>query len=317
MKKVISLLVIVLAVASTHAKEGGNGGGAHFCPNSIELYDFFEGSNPLLHKINIWVPDISISKEKYLELALANVRRDQPLLYPALRKEVDNILAIPENELVLPIEIPRVNDADIPFVKNGCEYIQVGNWNTRFGRLFFSETYYKAMNSMNQAGLILHEAVYYLARTYGGATNSDNVRKFVAQSFSDETVDTSVVSGITSVYSNGICEVKLEVITNNQNLGYNLSLSIGKESIEVNSPNSVKNFQLSCESIFQNNLWVSWNFQGGNTKRVDGITYNIYINNTVGASVSYGRKDIERALQSTGGKNSGSKRIKVNKFGDE
>lgn len=186
--KALLLGLLVLSAGAFAGKEGGNGGGAHVCADSVELFDFYEAKNAYLSNLRIWEVDPRVSKEEYLNLAVEHVRKDFGYHIAAVVKSrINALLAIPYKDLVLPVNIPRVNDADIAMVEQGCTYEQVANWNERLGRVYFSKSLYERMDALNQAGLIFHEVLYKLAREIG-STNSDNVRKMVAQTFSDATV---------------------------------------------------------------------------------------------------------------------------------
>ncbi len=186
----ISMFLVFFPIFSL-AGEVNNGGGGHVCDQNVELYDLFEGHHPQIHNIKTWKHQNEKAKEFYLDKALRRLRVAQPKLYKEFKRELDGILNIPNNELVLPIDIPIINDADIPFVEEGCEYKQLANWNDRLNKLYFSQSLYKKLDELNKAALFYHEAAYKIARNHG-ATNSDGVRKFVAESFSDQDIQTSI-----------------------------------------------------------------------------------------------------------------------------
>ena len=186
--QVIALMCLVSsswAFAGAEGAVGGNGGGAHVCKDSVELYDFYEGRHPLLHKIPVWENDPRLSVQDYLEKVKANIRKTSPDFEALFSKSLNEFLKLPYGERVLPIAIPRIMDADIPFVDEDCEYRQVANWNERFGNVFFSKGLFDRMDSMSQAGLIVHEVIYKMARDLGRIKSSDDVRKIVAKLFSN------------------------------------------------------------------------------------------------------------------------------------
>ncbi len=111
---------------------------------------------------------------------------------------VQKILSTPEKELFGDISIPVIFDANITIIGDGCRYQQAANWDERFGKLFIDKDIYEKLDSMNQAGLIIHEAIYKLSRETKVATEtSDLVREVVARIFSDEKLtekDSEVIS---------------------------------------------------------------------------------------------------------------------------
>jgi hypothetical protein len=329
MKKLILMLSLVPFLALGHAKEGGNGGGAHYCPENpdpnlvMELYDFFEGRHPKLHNIKVWEHDNSISKEVYLQRALRKVALDQKWIYSGLSSRVNKILAMPIEDLLLPLRIPPLlNDADIPFVNIGCDYVTVGNWNTRFGFLFFTDAYYNMMSTMSQAGLILHEAAYSLAREYGGADDSDRVRKFVAQAFSDQKVDTPIVSGVSGgedIFSS-VCTVKLEVENTESNLSYYLKVYAGSWNVELQSPVTTKIGKIPCKDLFKGEATMEWSMKFSQKPRFDGIKYKVSFPKIVGAGevgAKYSRKRLEEIFDRVSGENQGIKKIKLQYFKED
>lgn len=193
------ILILLLSISSSvFAKGGGNGGGVHVCGDKYELYDFYEGRDPRGHNIRIWKSDRKLSRDQYITMALDHIRRDIPQVADKVATLVQKILATPEKELFAKIRILIINDATITVMGEGCRYKQAANWDERFGKLFISKEIYKKLDPMNQAGLIVHEAVYKLSRETKVATEtSDAVREVVARIFSDEKLtekDSEVIS---------------------------------------------------------------------------------------------------------------------------
>lgn len=185
--KAIFLMLSLLSISS-FAKEGGNGGGVHDCGvRGVELYDFYEGRNTLLHGIRVWTPDSSLSVKDYLGKALEHIERDIPEVAPHIGSKLAELLSIPYDELVMNFSIPLIPDADIVFVDEGCEYRQVANWNERFEKIIIRKSIFERLDNMSKAGLYIHEVVYKISRDSKiSLRNSDKVRKIVARIFSDE-----------------------------------------------------------------------------------------------------------------------------------
>lgn len=196
--KFLMLTFLVTFSFSGFTKEGGNGGGVHVCGKNYELYDFYEGRDPRGHNIKIWKSERRTSRDKYIERALKHIERDIPQVSEKVSVLVKKILATPSKELFSDISIPVIDDATVTVIGEGCRYQQAANWDERFGKLFISKDIYKKLDSMNQAGLIIHEAIYKLSRETSVATEtSDAVREVVARVFSDEKLtekDSEVIS---------------------------------------------------------------------------------------------------------------------------
>ena len=196
--KLLLLTLLLTASFSGFTKEGGNGGGVHVCGNNYELYDFFEGRDPRGHNIKLWKSDKRLSRDQYIAKALKHISRDMPEVSGKVTTVVEKILATPKKELFGDISIPVINDATVTVIGEGCRYVQAANWDERFGKLFISKAIYEKLDPMNQAGLIIHEAIYKLSRETNVATEtSDLVREVVARIFSDEKLtskDSEVIS---------------------------------------------------------------------------------------------------------------------------
>lgn len=218
--KVWMLAALFILPFAFAGDKGGNGGGVHLCDDTVELYDFYEGRHPLLHGMRVWESDPTKTVRDYLAMALARLE-EYPRLRSSLQLKVDDLLAIPEAQLIFPISIPRVMDSDIPFVDEDCEYAQVANWNERFDRLVFQRSIFDRLDSMNRAGLYMHEAIYKLAREINSELqDSDGVRPLVAILFSVEPVTFASISrvfGASGMFAladmNGKCTVQLDVIS--------------------------------------------------------------------------------------------------------
>lgn len=187
MKKII-LLALLFSV-STFAKEGGNGGGVIICPQSIELYDFWEYKD-IHYPSLLWKSDPKLSHEDYLDAALRHIKKDIPEVHDLVAKTLTHILSTPKDKLFVDVSIPKIDDATIRVFDESCRYEQAANWNERFKKLFISRSLFHKLDGLNQAGLIMHEAIYKLSRdTFVATETSDKVRHVVAKIFSDERLE--------------------------------------------------------------------------------------------------------------------------------
>jgi hypothetical protein len=186
MKFSLLLLTLTLSLSSFASKEGGNGGGVLVCGKKMELYDFYEGQSPRGHNLQLWKVDKKLTMNDYIQKALAHIQKDIPEVQGLVSEMVTKILSTKPEDLFIDNSFPFIPDANISLVEKDCRYQQAANWNERFHKLFISEEIFQKLNSMNQAGLILHEAIYKLSRDTEVATeNSDLVREVVAKVFSE------------------------------------------------------------------------------------------------------------------------------------
>lgn len=276
----ILLLSLNAFSAAKSGQDKGNGGGGHACGDSVELYDFYEGRNPLLHGIQVWETDPALSVEDYIEKAMSHLKKDVPRIGHYIEKRVKDILEIPYDKLVFPILIPRTLDADIPLIGEGCEFKQVASWNDRFDKIFFSRSVFEKMDNKSKAGLYVHEAMYKIARESGLGQNSDAVRKLVAQIFSDEEISKDDLVNmvlpegeVLFIPKTGMCTLYIEVAAPAENLsrfeahfgeiGKGLpeaQANLNKNARDPYDSNKripriiAKSVQRPCESIYKNGL---------------------------------------------------------------
>lgn len=78
--------------------------------------------------------------------------------------------------------LPSTQDATIPILPSGCAMVQIVIYH-KDGTLYRDRNLWDRLSLNDQTALILHEWIYYRARTYG-ALNSDESRKLVGQIFS-------------------------------------------------------------------------------------------------------------------------------------
>lgn len=235
--------------------KAGNGGGGHVCPSSVELYDFYEGRHPDLHNLKIWdLQEPTLTTNDYVQLGLNKLEGTHPGIVPGIRNIITEIQAIPYEKLVRPIKIPRIPDADIPFVDEECEYEQIANWNERFDALFFRKKLFEALNPMNQAGLFIHEALYKAGRELNGLENSNHVRKLVAKIFSDNDVTTEDVrnvfgNNVVVAPKSGTCEVRFHFSSSKYNVcklsAQESELFLGK----IKHSSTSQSYSVNCEEL--------------------------------------------------------------------
>ncbi len=206
------LLLSLIPLLGFAGERGGNGGGVHACPGKVELYDFYEGRSPLMHDLPVWQPSPGLTREDYLRLAIDKLKQAERNLGEYAQIKLNELLAIPYDQLVLPVRLPPSNDADIFMVEEGCEYRQVATWNERFNRVVFSRALFERMSPMDQAGLFIHEILYKGSRDTRRPGGVDAVRKAVATLFSDRPFGFEWITGPDSIFGLAVLMPRNETV---------------------------------------------------------------------------------------------------------
>ncbi len=184
MKIFIILFSLGFISLATHAatKDVGNGGGVHLCENGkIEVYDVYEGFT----RYNLTPTYNRRTKDEYIAKALNKIESSYPGIGVRVKKELEYLNAghflIRKNLRIFPIY-----DANILVTDIGCQYAQLANWDNMSGNVLVKEEYYILLDELNKAAIYLHEALYKVAREHYNYSDSDDVRKTVAESLNDE-----------------------------------------------------------------------------------------------------------------------------------
>lgn len=157
----------------------GNGGYSVVCRDSqgdittAELLDIYEGR--IIHKLEY--PKDELAVDAFVSVA-EHRSQGNVAFSDKLRREIDQIRAntvfISEGN-----ELELTEDAFPVIKRRGCQYEQLANY-TDDGLLIVSQEIYDHLDSLNQASLIIHEAVYSIRRKALGENTSVNSRKITA-----------------------------------------------------------------------------------------------------------------------------------------
>lgn len=203
MKSLVIFLTTFLCF-SAFAKEGGNGGGVFICGEKIELFDFAEARNNIV----LWEANPNLSKEDYLTLAMSHIKKDIPQVADKVLDALSIVLQNIEEKRIGEFDIPFIDDVTITTIDPLC-YQQVANWHERLGILIIDGKVFNKMDSLNQAGLLIHEAIYKVSRDSKiSENNSDLIRAVVAKVFSDEVLDSQDAELIYSENAIALAEFK-------------------------------------------------------------------------------------------------------------
>ncbi len=179
-----SAIGLILLSLSVYAGDRGHGGGSHFCPNkeAQESYDIYEGRKR--YRLNFNTTQSSI--DEILDNAIKKVEQYNYSLAKRIETQVKFVTDPKIFVLDQEIQLTPIPDANILLVDKNCEYRQLANWDTATQQIFVDETIYEKLPVFHKAALILHEAVYKVARDTLKAQNSDLTRRFTAEILSLE-----------------------------------------------------------------------------------------------------------------------------------
>lgn len=189
MNKLLLVGLMLISFPSFATKDVGNGGGVHVCGDGrIEVYDIYEGFT----RYNLRATVNRTTVDEYLEKAVKKIRLNYPGVGFRVGKYVNYLRK--EGHLLLRngLNMRPIEDANILVTDVGCDYQQIANWDDRSENVLVKNELYRRLDTLNQAALYLHEAVYKVARTYYSDRNSDTSRRIVAEALSDEAQFTSL-----------------------------------------------------------------------------------------------------------------------------
>lgn len=100
----------------------------------------------------------------------------------AVKKEIfDKQMFIPQGQ-----RLSFTNDATLPVLKPGCEFIQIAVY-ADDGKIYFDREYWELLKPQAQASLIFHELAYLVSRRFG-TLNSDEARTVIGKIFSTSAI---------------------------------------------------------------------------------------------------------------------------------
>ena len=160
-------------------RDTGNGGVGIVCRNprgnilSVEMLDIYEGriQNSLTYAAEPTDTDVRIG-----------MTEPKMISNPSFLREFQNELArVRAGWIFLPrgTGLEPTNDAFPVINRRGCAFEQVANY-TDEGQIYVDRELFSQMDSLNQAALYLHEAIYKLARNQVQETTSIRTRRIVA-----------------------------------------------------------------------------------------------------------------------------------------
>ena len=170
--------------------ESSGGGPSVYCANAsnpdgiAQMYDFFEGR--VRYGLNIPTTN-SLSKEALIEAALTKLEIINYGIAQDVKSEYENLTKqikfLPDGILMGPVT--DLGNAEAALTPVGCQIVYAG-YVEQSGRLSISKNIFKHFTETDKAGLLLHEAIYSLARKATTQDNSRSTRILNSFLFSDE-----------------------------------------------------------------------------------------------------------------------------------
>lgn len=190
MNRIFHLLLISLigfaplSYARMGTSDGGGGKGVK-CGRDIKTLDLFEAHlkgwpNPVSQKN--FEDDLYLYGTDYLthmteSIDAFNGPIDQEIILNVFKEQIlSKIQDIPKGT-----RLTLTHDATIPKLPNGCEIVQLAVYSYTEDKIYRDREYWDSMTSIDQAALVLHEALYYRARVSGGAIKSDEARNVIGR----------------------------------------------------------------------------------------------------------------------------------------
>jgi hypothetical protein len=161
----------------------GSGGKVHICrswflPDTAELFDFYEGRKQ--HGFMVILNDEPVAVQVSEAIKRLGMGRG-PEFTEQLQKMANFVLASKGPSMDQVGLMPVDDSKHIILPEEGCEFEQVANY-TKNNQILINQEIWDLLDNTNKAGLIVHEALYKILRTYG-ATDSVRVRFAVAMAF--------------------------------------------------------------------------------------------------------------------------------------
>ena len=182
-KLLVVVSMMLLSVEVFASKDVGNGGGVHVCQDGrIEVYDIYEGFT----RYNLTPTRNRKTVDEYLEKAVYKIRSQYPGVGYRVGKYVDYLRKEGHFLLRNNLNLYLIEDANILVTDVGCKYQQLANWDDRSENVLVKNEFFQRLDTLNQAAIFLHEAVYKVARDYYHDNDSDDSRRIVAEALSDE-----------------------------------------------------------------------------------------------------------------------------------
>ena len=271
-KFTILIAGFLISTSAFAQSQAGNGGGAQYCPKPIgtqlayEAYDLWDGRHPVEDGLKLDIPydDGVTTKQEYLDRAISKVSKNNKLLAEAIKNALVTFNANVKDKGDVVLNV--VPDTYTFYHDPGCQYYQLVNWvdgkkiqsnGLNKEIILRDDAAYKKMDFQNQAANDFHEAVYKVRRMFNLAdeTGSLYVRRFVAQVFSNNEIDSKLEAKI-GLFFDHLIQSNFLVKNRDLNANAPLVLDLGKQgqSFSLMVPASCTDAELSNAKVVVTNV---------------------------------------------------------------
>jgi hypothetical protein len=167
--KVLLIFSLIISTKLFASKEVGNGGDAVVCRNnqgditSVELLDYYEAR--VMRGIEVNLGDESLTVEEKVELVLKRLEKRAPIRFKTYKNLLDQFYK--ESKFISGVHLVDIPDSENVILGKGCVVEQLAIQQQPIfdedPRYLINKDLWDLMSSDHQAGLILHEVIYYEA----------------------------------------------------------------------------------------------------------------------------------------------------------
>lgn len=219
MKLKLLLLTCLLSLSFAHARDGSGssgGGGAVVCfeeseMKSARLLDFYEGKN--IFGDSFISNHENMTYQELLEIAVKRLEKSAYGLSTGINRsrsirQIVSHIEKTKRFVSKEVALNPVYDSFEVFVPRNCKILQaavfIDDSMMMDGTILFDQNIWDKLSEFDKAGLIIHEAVYWVDRMYSYRYDSRRARRVVSNIFTENLQQEDIKDGIPSTYT--LCE---------------------------------------------------------------------------------------------------------------
>lgn len=183
LKKIFLMITVFSSMVFAGGREVGNGGNAVVCTNSkskivsVELLDYFEARE--VRGFHIDLGNKTDSLDTKLKTAVARLRSFSPNRANRLQNEINNFFK--NTRFLTNQNLTTISDSEHISLPQNCQLMQLAIQRkpifSEDKQFYINQFLWKKLDTLNQAGLILHELLLKESLLYGNTT-SESARYF-------------------------------------------------------------------------------------------------------------------------------------------
>ena len=165
----------------------GGGGIGILCENDLVTLDLYEarlnGLSPAESSKNLeeYLKQFGVEMARHFSEQVINLN-DEIAVSNLIYKEMNDSILLKFKDIPKGRRLNLTNDATLPQLPQKCEPVQIAVY-AKDGTIYRDSEYWSKLNPIEQAALVIHEWVYFRARS-NGSLNSDETRKVIGLIFS-------------------------------------------------------------------------------------------------------------------------------------